>query len=328
MDARGWMQNALDELNELTATPLDSPGDAWRASVLVARLLGSPLGPTPPRSLVARLPSLVALAGLPDHQLLLHVVARELESTEDAWGPLLDALLDVDDAATVHSVAGDRALALDLAAKVAALVSLYPERSLPLGAFAEMRMETVRNDSTVGEMWRAVELAPAYALVDALPIPEMFEVKDTAHLAVGRPWLQAAFAWLRRSSERFARAAAGISDSVSSIGAEPDFAASLGAADSLVVDLIWGEIHRIDLALSATVRFSAPANSQLWYLTSSMDGELRGHDWKLEPGESPVLVVATDSSDATSLNDAVERGHRLAALILVEETSADDVQTG
>ena len=175
MDPGDWLQKALEELTAVARSAQLDPADAWRAATLVARLLASPTGPTPPAALIQRLPELIRTARIPDPQEVLDAVADELESQDDPWGPLMDGLLDADDALGVLGLAGRDDVARDLSARVAALVSLYPERTLELGSFAQMRLETVRDDSLVAEVWRAVERAPAQALADALPAPNSRE---------------------------------------------------------------------------------------------------------------------------------------------------------
>jgi len=169
--AASWLQKALDELIELESVAESDPADAWRVAVLIARLLGSPDGPEPPASLIRRLPVLLEVAGPVEPQAILDRIASELDFEIDPEGPLLDALLDTDDTLGVLAMSGQDETALALARRAAALVSLYPERVLTLGAFAEMRLQTVREDAAAGLLWRAVERAPAHAVVEALPTP-------------------------------------------------------------------------------------------------------------------------------------------------------------
>jgi hypothetical protein len=171
MDPDAWLQKALDELVELGPVAEGDPADAWRAVALIARLLGSPSGSPPPMALVQRLPGLLIVAGAADPQELLDRIASELDSETDPAGPLFDALLDTDDALAVLALSGQKEMAFELARRAAALVSLYPERVITLGAFAEMRLQTLREGAAVGLLWSAVERAPAHAVVEALPAP-------------------------------------------------------------------------------------------------------------------------------------------------------------
>lgn len=177
MDPRDWLQKAQVELNSLATDALDDPEDAWRAVVLIARLLGSPNALSPPTALMVRLPALLATAGVTDaeaaHEIaaeILEAVAEELETQEEPWGPLLDALLDADDTLGVLNLVGLDDLARALSQRVAALTSLYPERVLSLDSFAAMRLQTVRAEATVAEVWRSIERSPAQILAGALPV--------------------------------------------------------------------------------------------------------------------------------------------------------------
>lgn len=169
MNPGSWLQGALDELIELAPDAKADPSDAWRAVTLLARVLGSPTGVVPPPAIVQMLPALLEIAGLPEPEDVLAAVDKALASDLDPWGPLIDGLLDADDAVGGLVLGGQDHAARELSARVAGLVSLYPERTIPLGGFAQMRLETVRSDAIVAEIWRAVERAPARALADALP---------------------------------------------------------------------------------------------------------------------------------------------------------------
>lgn len=169
MDPEGWLQKAYDELVELGPRAEEKSADAWRAVVLIGRLLGSPAAPRPPAEFVGRLPRLLALAGSPDVRELLERVAHHLGAEIDPWGPLLDALLDSDDTLLVLSFSAPGHTTRALAQRVAGLVSLHPERVLRLRSFAEMRLATLREGADVGLMWRAVERAAALVLAEALP---------------------------------------------------------------------------------------------------------------------------------------------------------------
>ncbi len=161
MNPSRWLQGALDELIALAPDAKDDPADAWRAVTLLARVLGSPTGLVPPPAIVQMLPELLEVAGLPEPEDILTMVDQALASDLDPWGPLIDGLLDADDAVGGLVLGGQDHAARELAARVAGLVSLYPERTIPLGRFAQMRLETVRSDAIVAEIWRAVEHAPA-----------------------------------------------------------------------------------------------------------------------------------------------------------------------
>lgn len=168
-DPAAWLRKAQTELGELGPTAEVDPADAWRAVVLVARLLGAPDAPVPPVEIVQCLPQILSAAGSPEPERVLDRLADDLSSDGDAWGPLLDTLLDVDDTIGVLDLSGQREQARELAGRATALVSLYPERTFPLGPFAAMRLATLRDDVATARLWRAVERAPADLLADVLP---------------------------------------------------------------------------------------------------------------------------------------------------------------
>ncbi len=169
MDARSWLEKAHRELATLAPIAREDEADAWRAAVLIARLHGNHFGLELPGDAIGRARTLVDVAGPPEPQTLLDDLADALDDDEDPAGPLHDVLLDVDDAVGVTSLIGDAGTAHELASRAAALVSLYPERVLELGAFAEMRLGTLSPGVPIAAMWRAVEQAPATLLVEALP---------------------------------------------------------------------------------------------------------------------------------------------------------------
>lgn len=331
MDPRDWIHKALDELTTMVSnsTAYDT-ADSWRAAVLIARLLGSPTGPTLPAALAQRLPEWLRVASLPDHETVLNVLADELDSDGDPWGTLLDALLDADDTLGVLGLAGRNDISRELSARVAALMSLYPERALPLGAFAQMRLETVHADSVVAHVWRSVERAPALILADALPAPDTGVVDEIGHLAIQHPWFKAAYARLQRSLVAGVRAVANAVDAVKvqiqPVGMPLDLAATLGESrvPPLAIALAWGEVRRLDLPLGSIIGLSVPSRCQLWYATSSASALLPDFGWQIEPNESPVLITATESTNALTLEDALTNGCQVAGLVLVEAAYVGD----
>lgn len=169
MDSLAWLQKAQKELMALAPVAHEDESDAWRAAVLIARLHDNPKGVAVPSECEGRLASLVAISRPTDPHDLLDVVAEELEADEDPDGPLLDALLDVDDAVGVTTCLGQADRASELSLRVAALVALYPERVLALSAFAEMRLDSLAPLAPIAAVWNAVERAPAHMLAASLP---------------------------------------------------------------------------------------------------------------------------------------------------------------
>lgn len=95
MEPQVWLRKVFDELLALAPMAEGDPDDAWRAVVLIARLLESPSGPTPPAEVLRRLPALMERAGLPEPEPLLERLSTELKKDDDPAGALLDVLLDI-----------------------------------------------------------------------------------------------------------------------------------------------------------------------------------------------------------------------------------------
>lgn len=169
MEPQGWLQNALEELLALAPVAENDPDDAWRAVVLIARLLGSPSGPTPPSDVLRRLQALLARAGLPEPEPLLERLVAELKAEDDPAGPLLDVLLDIDDALGALSLYGDRGTARALSRRAEELLVRSAARVRPLVELATLRRATVRPDSDAAMLWDAVVQAPSAITEEVSP---------------------------------------------------------------------------------------------------------------------------------------------------------------
>ncbi|NNB85292.1 hypothetical protein [Corallococcus exiguus] len=161
MESQDWLQKVLDELVNLAPVAEEDPNDAWRAVVLISRLLGSPSGPTPPAEVLRRLPALLAQAGMPEPEPLLQRLSEELEAEDDPAGPLFDVLLDIDDSLGALTLHGDSALAQALSRRSAELVARFASRVVPLKGFAALRTATLRPGSEAARLWDAVAHARA-----------------------------------------------------------------------------------------------------------------------------------------------------------------------
>jgi hypothetical protein len=322
-----WIDKAFQELDALERSMEADPEDAWRAAVLIARLRGAPDGPKPSEVIMARLPELLRVAGPPDCGALLDAFADELESFEDPWGPLLDVLLDVDDTLGVLGLSDGDQEALELATHVAALSSLYPERLMALTAFAQMRLETVSDASPLARVWRAVERAPAQLLADALPIPARPGAQELSRLASKYPWLDALYSKLQRVlDETTAAVATQLSAFIQPAEAQLDLAASLSASGDRpkAIELVWGKFPCVELAVDELVELEVPPTCQLWYALAGGSSSFPEASWVLVHNESPVLIIATESSHAQTLEEALASGGRAAGLILVESFDVSD----
>jgi hypothetical protein len=169
-----WLRKARTELDGLLAQecacPL-APADAYRALVLLARLRHA-LETAAPVLSAEELHALATRCALPHDEELLTALDEALCAGGEAAGELLDAVLDVEDQAGVLGLLGREPQSFQLVGQAAALISLSPERVLPLFEFATERAAALRPDTPVAELWRAVHEASAEIAASLLPSPE------------------------------------------------------------------------------------------------------------------------------------------------------------
>lgn len=168
MATHPWHQAALEELGQLRPDT-DQQDEAWRALVLVGRLLSAPQSLVPDPMWLRALPHLQQVAGPSDPASLLDRLAAALEADDDPSGPLHDVLIDIDDELVVSTMSSGVSKSDELAARAQALVALWPERVLTLADFAEARLFTSRPNSVEYRLWTEVLAAPAAILAAALP---------------------------------------------------------------------------------------------------------------------------------------------------------------
>lgn len=315
MEPQVWLENALDELLELSQADELDQLHAWRWCVLFARVESGPPGPTLPDELRARVANVLSALRAPDIQLHLDRLADALEDEDDdTWGPLLDALIDVDDVVGVLQLLGNTDDAVALTQRVAALISLSPERVLPLGVFAEMRVASLREDAPIGRVWRSVEAAPALIFADALPEPRHID-EDVVRIARRTPWLSELLDARRLWGTGELDGAITVQVGVSEL--ERQFSATLGSSSDEPLTLAWGDIRSIAVPIGTRVELNVP-NGQVWYRVASGSHSLPNRAWILEAGEAPVLLVVTDSTGQGTLEAALAGGCRAAAAVLTE----------
>lgn len=154
------------ELEELEAQEELDASDAWRVLVLISRLLQSPFpSMAVPQTFQVSLTDLSKKAYTPKPSDVLERLAALVDEVdEDPWGPLLDAILDVDDTVGVLHLQGNHEDAHELSYRAAGLVALSPLRVLDLGDFATMRLGTIQEEHVRRSIWESIEAAPALAV--------------------------------------------------------------------------------------------------------------------------------------------------------------------
>jgi len=206
MATHPWHQAALDELGQLRPDT-DRQDEAWRALVLVGRLLSAPQSLVPDPLWLRALPHLQQVAGPSDPASLLDRLASALEADDDPSGPLHDVLIDIDDELVVSTMSGGVSMGDELAARAQALVALWPERVLTLADFADARLSTSRPNSLEYRLWSEVLTAPAAILAAALP-----GTAARAPVPARRPASRAQVAYLPDSLLRAAAASPDLSE--------------------------------------------------------------------------------------------------------------------
>jgi hypothetical protein len=153
-----FLDKAARELRDLVEAERHSPlldADAYRALVLLARLRDAPperAGDLP--ALV--IASLLARCVLPDPAELLVHLDVALEGDEEPGGPLLDALLDVDDLAGVLGLAGQTPRSAALVVEARQRVAARLGRVAPLASWAVMRGDALSRGAAVAHLWEDV----------------------------------------------------------------------------------------------------------------------------------------------------------------------------
>lgn len=135
------------------------------------------------------------------------------------------------------------------------------------------------------------------------------------------PWLAGPLWRIRVAARRFRRdASAGFE--LAQLGS-PLFA-QLGQGDPpLSVEVAAGETRVFSVAAGRVVEVRGVAGT-VYYATASSFGALPSLRWKMEPGESPVLLAVAaragrdDLHDTAALMAAIDAGEVLAAVVLEE----------
>ena len=146
----------------------------------------------------------------------------------------------------------------------------------------------------------------------------------------GRPWLARAVQRLRTLG-RTRKHTPGTELSFLFLDAELDDLASatLGPAedqwDATPLQPEWGRVVSIRVRVGAAVSLQLSAGSEVVdvrYVCNGSEGNLPSRTWRLEPGESPVLLVAlAGTSPELALDEAMTRSTGMWGMLLLEDDS-------
>jgi hypothetical protein len=177
MVSETWKKSIIEQLAPL----LDgfqqgtlNPGRQFRLLVLLARavqlespgeLLGTLVHRAQELAVVLTLRKEVEFQKLPE---LLDELLVELQTDEIASAGLHDILIDIDDHLSVLELCHKKSDAQTVAQELAALLSMFLWRLVPLAEWAEGRLQTLPSDSLSATIWRLVSDSPVRAAVDVL----------------------------------------------------------------------------------------------------------------------------------------------------------------
>lgn len=100
--------------------------------------------------------SLRSRATLATEAQLLEGLRHELESTDEAQGPLFDRLIDIEDTVAALALCRETQSAERLARRTAALLTRYPARTTELIPAMQERLVTYQRTSNLAPLWEAV----------------------------------------------------------------------------------------------------------------------------------------------------------------------------
>lgn len=180
--AQRWIRKMGHELQALACQSGLEDDEAYRALVLVARLQdarGSAVDTQAVQLTVAEAAFWSPLLGrctFPVPEDVLEALAEHFEGPASHPDELTMLLLDVDDLCGVLGLAGDLERANRFAGRAFEIVS-HSAPVVALGAFAEMRLETLRPAAAARQLWLPAHARPDRGVADGLG---QDAVEDTA----------------------------------------------------------------------------------------------------------------------------------------------------
>ncbi|MCY1021717.1 hypothetical protein [Pyxidicoccus sp. MSG2] len=184
------------------------------------------------------------------------------------------------------------------------------------------------DDPETPEAWRALLATPDAATRWAQAVTQRETIDRFAMEVLSHPWLASALSRLRRKT----RFPSGVALRVHL--EPPPLTALLGPtvrAPELLTAPAWGDIESLSVKVGLTLEihpYQAPGEHvRVFYQSRTSQGWMPGRRWKLEPGESPVLLMAVEGADtADTLDTALSKSPRAAGIVLfeIEEDAPED----
>ena len=98
----------------------------------------------------------------------------------------------------------------------------------------------------------------------------------------------------------------------------PVLTAALRSSQRRQRGLEWGALEIRRVPLGAQLRWSSVPDTTVWYQQAGREGRAR-RGWKLEAGDSAVLIVVLAASEATTLSEALDTARRASTIVILEE---------
>ncbi|RKH48141.1 hypothetical protein [Corallococcus sicarius] len=176
------------------------------------------------------------------------------------------------------------------------------------------------DDPETPAAWRALLTTPDAATRWAQAVARRATIDRFAMEVLNHPWLASSLSRLRRKT----RFPVGVALSLHLV--PPPLTALLGPtsrAPELLTAPAWGEIESLSVKVGLTLElhpFQAPGEHvRVFYQSRTAQGSMPGRRWKLEPGESPVLLMAVEGADADdTLDSALSKSLSSAGVVLFE----------
>jgi hypothetical protein len=178
----------------------------------------------------------------------------------------------------------------------------------------------VRGDDATPEAWTRLIAHPAGARIWADATARRAQVDALARI-IAYPWIAALRGQLRSIREQMSMP----SFSVTMWPRSALLNAVLGPASmesAQVLPISWGSlsVHEIPLGETVYLRADSPGQIQVFVVTAQGSQRLPAASWELEAGESPVVLLATQSSESIDdLRSVLDTARPVAGVVLLEK---------